>query len=164
MAYEAERVAKGSQDRHLRCSAADLVGETDSYLKFARYRGGTTPRLVAVVQSPNEAAVVNRSVRFLIGFTAIAFIFGLLWFGLSMEVHQKFYRPTTFEGKPVVRYGFSRFHSRYHFNAKTGVGDVIEGRCFVEIMDQGKLRRVSGWKLKREIDRDQKRARFSILR
>ena len=43
-----------------------------------------------VVQCPHEAASVNRSLRLVIGFTAATFIFGLLWFGLSMEVHQKF--------------------------------------------------------------------------
>ena len=99
--------------------------------------------------------IVGRRRLWIIVGTVIALLLAFAFFPLTFEMHDLSGKPTvTLNGARVVRYGISRVrYSKTYFNAKDGVGDWFDCRCFVDIIEDGQERRIYGWRLTRRISR-----------
>src|SRR5579859_6062279 len=72
----------------------------------------------------------------------------------TFEVHGPFSIPNVMGSNRVIRYGFSRIHSRSFVDSRSGNGDIVSGRCFADIQARDGIARIHGWRLVRKASPD----------
>jgi hypothetical protein len=87
---------------------------------------------------------------------AMVIICLLIFAPFTFEVHPA-RAPVTWNGLPVVQHGFSRIHQKTFFSGHVWNGDIIDGRCFIDVVDNGRERRIYGRRLTRRISRNPNR-------
>ena len=101
----------------------------------------------------------NRLHLLILGFTACA-VGAMVLSPVTFSVHVHSAQNVTFKEGRVIRYGYSRLHSRTYVNAMWGYGEVIEGRCFIDVITTKGQRRVYGWRLTLRTARGAERKRW----
>src|SRR5579859_5972812 len=91
--------------------------------------------------------------RLLVPMAALGLVVPLMmtFWDLTFEVHSRFHMPIVMGANRVIRYGFSRIHSREFFDGRTSNGDTISGRCFADVQEGEGTARIHGWHLKRKV-------------
>jgi len=105
-------------------------------------------------------------VKLFIGVVVLVFfssILALVFWPPMFEVHDLSGKPEVrCDGMRVARYGYSRIHSRTYVNYIDGDGDKTDGRCYVDVLRDGRAVRRFGWSLTRRVSEDRKTRTFAI--